>query len=105
MDLKFILLVVRDISFAKVCNQSLVNYTVKKGEGLVSQFRPNRSEIRLALLDEIKETLEYWGLFEEVNHNHMLLKWGETLSERNSRKAYSVIFYITRKINFIPRRI
>lgn len=64
-DLRFNLVVIRDIRFAKVCNHSLVNYSVKKGEGLVSRFRNNRLEIRLALLDEIKDTLEYWGLLEE----------------------------------------
>ncbi|WP_088041618.1 glycosyltransferase family A protein [Bacillus sp. EAC] len=64
-DLSFNLLVVKSISFVKVCNQALVNYTVKKGEGLVSRFRPNRLEIRISLLNQIKETLDYWGVLSE----------------------------------------
>jgi len=64
-DLSFNLLVIKSISFVKVCNQALVNYTVKKSEGLVSRFRPNRLEIRISLLNQIKETLDYWGLLSE----------------------------------------
>jgi glycosyltransferase involved in cell wall biosynthesis len=64
-DLRFNLLVIKEISCAKICNQALVNYNVKKGEGLVSRFRPNRLEIRLSLLKKIRETMEYWGLLVE----------------------------------------
>lgn len=64
-DLSFNLLVIKGIKFVKVCNQTLVNYTVKKGEGLVSRFRPNRLEIRISLLNQIKGTLESWNLLTE----------------------------------------
>ncbi|PLS01121.1 glycosyltransferase family 2 protein [Neobacillus cucumis] len=67
-DLKFNILVVREVSSVKACNQALVNYTVKKGEGLVSKFRPNRLEIRLSLLNEMKEMLDYWGVLGENQH-------------------------------------
>ena len=64
-DLSFNLLVIKGINFVKVCNQTLVNYTVKKGEGLVSRFRPNRLEIRISLLEQIKGTLDYWNILSE----------------------------------------
>ena len=64
-DLAFNLLVIKDISFVKVCNQSLVNYVVKNGEGLVSKFRPDRLMIRLSLLNQIKDILEYWGMLDQ----------------------------------------
>lgn len=59
-DLKFNLSVIRDIQNVKISNKPLVNYTVKKGEGLVSKFRKNRFELRYSLLMELKELLTYW---------------------------------------------
>ncbi|MEH7609683.1 glycosyltransferase family 2 protein [Gottfriedia acidiceleris] len=64
-DLSFNLLVAKNISFVKLINQALINYRVKSGEGLVSKFRPNRLEIRMSLLEKIKETLLYWGLLDD----------------------------------------
>ncbi len=69
-DLKFNLAVIRDIQYVKVLNKALVNYTVKKGEGLVSQFRPNRLELRYSLLNDIKELLTYWGII--LEHQTMI---------------------------------
>lgn len=60
-DLKFNLSVIKDVKHVKIFNNALVNYTVKKGEGLVSKFRYNRFELRYALLIELKELLTYWG--------------------------------------------
>jgi glycosyltransferase involved in cell wall biosynthesis len=75
-DLKFNLSVIRDIHNVKIFNQALVNYTVKKGEGLVSRFRPNRFEIRYKIFMEIKELLSYWGKLpeNEVMIDRMLIK-------------------------------
>ncbi|WP_342432780.1 glycosyltransferase family 2 protein [Neobacillus sp. FSL H8-0543] len=64
-DLKFNLSVIRDIQDVKILNRALVNYTVKKGEGLVSRFRPNRFELRFTLIMELKELLSYWGVIRE----------------------------------------
>jgi glycosyltransferase involved in cell wall biosynthesis len=64
-DLKFNLAVIRDVKYVKTFNDALVNYTVKKGEGLVSRFRPNRFELRYSLLLELKELLTYWGLLQK----------------------------------------
>ncbi|WP_316569226.1 glycosyltransferase family 2 protein [Neobacillus sp. YIM B06451] len=75
-DLRFNLLVIKNINYVKVSNQMLVNYTVKKGEGLVSRYRRNRLEIRLSLLRDIRDMFEYWGLLEENRSmlDRMLLK-------------------------------
>jgi len=64
-DLSFNLLVAKNISSVKLLNQALINYRVTLGEGLVSKFRPNRLEIRMSLLEKIKETIQYWGLLDE----------------------------------------
>nr|WP_263325068.1 glycosyltransferase family 2 protein [Neobacillus sp. Marseille-Q6967] len=64
-DLKFNLAVIRDVKYVKIFNEALVNYTVKKGEGLVSRFRPNRFELRYSLLLELKELLTYWGILQK----------------------------------------
>ncbi|CEG28650.1 glycosyltransferase family 2 protein [Bacillus sp. B-jedd] len=64
-DLKFNLSVIRDIEHVKILNMALVNYCVKKGEGLVSRFRLNRFDVRYALLMEIRNLLSYWGLLKE----------------------------------------
>ncbi|MEH7014762.1 glycosyltransferase family 2 protein [Neobacillus niacini] len=63
-DLKFNLAVIRDVNYVKIFNEALVNYTVKKGEGLVSRFRSNRFELRYSLLMELKELLMYWGILQ-----------------------------------------
>ncbi|MEH7254168.1 glycosyltransferase family 2 protein, partial [Neobacillus niacini] len=63
-DLKFNLAVIRDVKYVKIFNEALVNYTVKRGEGLVSRFRPNRFELRFSLLMELKELLMYWGILQ-----------------------------------------
>ena len=62
-DLKFNLSVIKEIEYVKVINKPLINYNVKKGEGLVSRFRLNRFELRYSLLIEVKELLIYWGIF------------------------------------------
>jgi glycosyltransferase involved in cell wall biosynthesis len=59
-DLKFNLSYIRDVQYVNILSKALVNYSQKKGEGLVSRFRPNRFELRYALLGEIKELLTYW---------------------------------------------
>lgn len=64
-DLKFNLAVIRDLQHVKMLNLALVNYTVKKGEGLVSRFRVNRFDVRYALLMEIRKLLSYWGILQE----------------------------------------
>lgn len=64
-DLKFNLLVIRDTKSVKIVNKALVNYSVKKGEGLVSRFRADRFEVRYKLHTELKELLVYWKIFEE----------------------------------------
>ncbi|MFB7138222.1 glycosyltransferase family 2 protein [Gottfriedia sp. NPDC056225] len=64
-DLKFNLTVIREVSYVKIINKALVNYCVKKDEGLVSRFRINRLETRYKLIGEIKELLTYWELYTE----------------------------------------
>ncbi|WP_088012487.1 glycosyltransferase family 2 protein [Gottfriedia acidiceleris] len=62
-DLKFNLSVIRDIKYVSVINKALINYCVKKGEGLVSHFRINRFDIRYNIINDIKELLTYWELY------------------------------------------
>ncbi|OLS38442.1 glycosyltransferase family A protein [Bacillus sp. MRMR6] len=75
-DLKFNLSFVRDVQYVNILSKSLVNYSQKKGEGLVSRFRPNRFELRFALLEEIKELLSYWEnlLENQVMIDRLLIK-------------------------------
>ncbi|WP_056469416.1 glycosyltransferase family 2 protein [Bacillus sp. FJAT-25509] len=64
-DLKFNLSVIRDIKYVTIINKALINYCVKKGEGLVSRFRINRFDIRYNIINEIKELLTYWEIYSE----------------------------------------
>lgn len=64
-DLIFNLSIIRDVTYVKIVNKALVNYTVKKGEGLVSQFRVNRFDLRYNIILEIKELLSYWDILLE----------------------------------------
>lgn len=60
-DLKFNLAFLKDVKKVKVFDQPFVHYSVKKGEGLVSKFRPNRLDLRYGLLMELRDLLSYWG--------------------------------------------
>jgi glycosyltransferase involved in cell wall biosynthesis len=60
-DLLFNLTFIRDVQHVRVINKALVHYTVKKGEGLVSRFRPNRFDLRFRIIMDISELLKYWG--------------------------------------------
>ncbi|NMD70863.1 glycosyltransferase family 2 protein [Bacillus sp. DNRA2] len=65
-DLKFNLDVLKDVQYVKVIPKPLVNYTVKKGAGLVSKFRANRLELRYMLMMELKKLIFTWGKLDKT---------------------------------------
>lgn len=65
-DLKFNLEVLEDVQYVKVIAKPLVNYTVKKGAGLVSKFRANRLELRYTLMMELKKLICAWGKLDKT---------------------------------------
>lgn len=64
-DLLFNLAVIKEAEIVNVCNKAIVQYSVKKNEGLVAKFRRNRFELRYSLILVMKQQLNEWGILRE----------------------------------------
>lgn len=63
-DLMFNLDYIKSIKNVRIINQLLINYVVVKNQGLVSNFRENRLEIRLRVNKQFIYLFKYWNLYD-----------------------------------------